>query len=268
MTDAVAAATAAAAAAVVTDPASTPAAVTQPIIAQPAAPAAPAPEAIGEVPAVVASAPDAATTGSTFAYQETGDAGLDVALQFVGSLGIGPEHPAMVDAMDGKFDKIEAYLSAMGDKSKGWERMVNLAKSSYATTQATTTANQTAITSVVNEVAGSPEAWAQVKAWAGANADPSEKAAINAMLSAGPLEARAAAALLTAQYRSAGGTVVQPAAAVVQNAAPAAPTGNGALSPSEYTKAVSELKSRIGSFSLDASPEYAALKTRRIAWQG
>lgn len=240
-------------------PGTPPAAATPPINAVPlATPPAPAPEVL-ETPAE-----PVADTG--FSYQQTGDPGLDIALEFIGKAGFGIDHPAVVEAIDGKFDKLEAHLAALGDKATGYERMLQLAKGAYERNSAETATKQTAITSAVHEVAGGAEQWSAIKTWAVANADPGEKAEINAMLSAGPMQARAAALLLSNLHRNAGGTTVNPANPVNLNAAPA-PTGNGALSKADYPEAVRELRSRLGS-GMDSSPEYAALQARRSAWRG
>lgn len=243
------------------------AAVTPPTTEQPAVPLAPAPEAIGAEP-VVNAVPDASADGQAFTYRDTGDTGLDVALSFIGQLGFGPEHPAVVDAIEGKFDKLEAHLGTLGAPAAGWERMVGLAKDAYARNTAATAATQGTITAAVTEVAGSAANWEAVKAWAGKTAKVDEKAVFNAMLSAGPVQARAAARELVNLYNSAGGTVVLPAAAVVDTTGGAIPNGNGALSPAAYHTAVRELRASLGGRDLDNSPAYQTLKARRQAWRG
>lgn len=248
-------------------PTSIPAAVTQPTTELPAAPLAPAPEAIGAEP-IVNAVPDASAEGQAFAYRDTGDTGLDVALSFIGQLGFGPEHPAVVDAIEGKFDKLEAHLGTLGAPAAGWERMVGLAKDAYARNTAATAATQSTITAAVTEVAGSAANWEAVKAWAGKNATDEEKAGFNAMLSASPVQARAAARELVSLYNGAGGTTVLPATAVVDTAGVAIPNGTGALSPAAYHTAVRELRASLGGRDLDKSPEYKTLQARRQAWRG
>lgn len=138
---------------------------------QPAAvPAEPAPEVIGET-----AAPE-----TTIAYKETGDAGLDLALDFMGRMGLGPEHDAIVAAAEGNFDKLEATLAAMGDKAAGYERYLALSKDAFNRTDAANKAKQAAVTEAVHAVAGSAENWAAIKAWAGKTATPEEKAEVNA----------------------------------------------------------------------------------------
>lgn len=241
--------------------ATTPAIIEQPTATPPAA----APEVIGDPAAPVV--PDASQDDGAFSYAETGDAALDISLGFIGSMGLGPDHPAVKDAIDGKFDRLDATLAALGDKAAGYQRYLQLAKEAYTRTTQQAEQSQTTITTVVHEVAGSADAWAQVKTWAGQNADQSEKDAINAMLSAGPVQARAAAQMLTQAFRSAGGTVVEPANPTTQNAGQYSNTSNGALSPAEYGQAVRDLRGQLGS-RFDNSPEYTALQARRSAWRG
>lgn len=230
------------------------------------APVTPAPEVIGIAPA--AAPVGAEQDGASFTYQDTGDTGLDVALGFVGKLGFGPAHPAIIDAIDGKFEKLEAHLGTLGDKAAGWERMVGLAKDAYSRSATTTQQTQLAITAAVTEVAGGDKQWASIKEWAGKNADEAEKAEINVMLNGGPVQARAAANLLLGLYRAAGGTVVQPSNVIAGNAGNHTITGNGALSPADYFTAVRELRVELGARDLDSSPQYKALQARRSAWRG
>lgn len=243
-----------------------PAAITPPAAtpATPPAPATPPPPAAEtlDAPAAV----DPADAG--FTYEATGDPGLDIALEFIGKAGFGIDHPAVLEAIDGKFDKLEAHLSALGDKATGWERYIGLAKTAYERTATDTAARQTAITSAVTEIAGGAEQWATIKDWASKEADPAEKKEINAMLAAGPLQARAAAFLLSDLYRNAGGTTVTPANPVTPNAPAGGHSDNGTLSPAAYNQAVRDLRVELGGRDLDTSPKYAALQARRSAWQG
>lgn len=222
-------------------------------------PPSPAPEVIGE--ALPAAAPEGDADGSRFDYRETGDPALDTALAYIGDRGLGPDHPAVIDAVDGKFERLEAVLEALGDKAPGWQRIVALAKDAHLRSADKQAKTQTSITSAVHEAAGSAENWDAIKAWAGQNADPAEKAEINAMLTAGPLQARAAALLLQGLYNGAGGTTVNPDQVVVPNAGGAPNANSGALSRHEYAEAVRALRTQLGS-RMDDSQEYAALRAR------
>lgn len=238
-------------------------------------PATPAPIALDDGPAdddegLADQSPQTAHTDAegvtTYSFEPTGDAGLDVALDFVGKLGFSLEHPAMVKAGEGDFNDLRVELAKLGDKAAGWEKMVALATQAYE--RKTAEANQAAdaIEQSVLKTVGGAEAWSEIQAWASANADPKEKAEINAMLRAGPVQARAAAQLLMQAYNQAGGTVVTPAAAA-RNAGANTRAAAGPLSPREYLSAVDELYAKLGS-RMDDSAEYAALRARAAAFRG
>lgn len=212
-------------------------------------------------------APEATQEGTEFRYTETGDAALDVALTFFGRLGLGPQDPAILAASNGKFELLEAKMAVAGDKAAGWEQHVALAKDAFGrATEAQTARTQEIANTVIKVATDSNVAWDEVKKWASANADPDEKQAINAMLTADKVQARAAANMLVAAYRNAGGTTIEPKSAVNSTANGGSITNNGALSPREYSKEVSALAATIGAHALDSSPEYAALQRRRLAY--
>jgi hypothetical protein len=194
-------------------------------------------------------------------YEQTGDAGLDVALSFMGNLGIGLDHPGMAAAMEGNFAILEAHLATLGDKARGFQQMLALAKDAQTrhAEKATNTAN--AVTAAVHGVAGGADEWAKIQQWAAGEATPEEKAQINALFDSGVMGARAAAKLLTDQYRAAKGTVINPRDATRNPGANSALSTTGPLSPREYHAAVTELRTKLGN-RMDASPEYAALRSR------
>lgn len=229
-----------------------------------AAPAAPVVETkLTETPAAPqAQTPAAPAAPEAISYEPTGDAGLDVALAFVGKLGIKSDHPAMAATATGDFSLIKAHLATLGDAATGWEQMVALAEQAYGRQQQTKADTEAAVSKAVVEVAGSAEEWGAIKQWASENADPDEKTAINAMFDAGPLQARAAAMLLQSLYSKAKGTVVNPNPAIRNGSAGnAVATSNGPLNAREYHAAVQELRGQLGS-RMDTSPEYAALRAR------
>lgn len=263
-----------------TAPQSAPAATPSETPAPAPAPAAPAPAAAPETPAPAPSAtpaepvqqeigtpePTETAAGSGISYEPTGDAGLDVALDFIGGLGLGPDNPAVQAAMDGNFDQLKGTLAAMGDKAKGWERHVTLGEEAYARNIEKTNAANAAVTQVCHEIAGGEKQWEAIKTWAGQNADPDEKEAINSMLK-DPIQARAAVNLLAQLYKDAGGTVVTPQPVTNPNAGNAGTTDNGALSAKQYGEEVRALRARLGS-AMEGSPEYQALRARRNAGRG
>lgn len=194
-------------------------------------------------------------------YDATGYPGLDMALEFVGKLGIGMDHPAMVATADGDFSLIEAHLATLGDNAKGYERMVALAKEAHEQHVAKTTATTKAITEAVGAVLG--ETQAEVLAWAASAATPEEKASINAMLAADPVQARAAATTLLTAYQVAGGTVVTPASATIPNAGGRDPkqSATGPISKKEFAVETNKLHAKHGA-AYTQTMEYRALAAR------
>ncbi len=198
---------------------------------------------------------------TTFEYSPTGNAGLDVALAFVGSLGFGGETPAMQAAATGDFSILEAQLAALGDKAKGWERMVTLAKDAFEQSKSAAAAKASASEQAILSVVGGTEEWDAIKQWAAKNATPEEKAEINRLVDGGPVSARAAATLLRDTYRKATGTVVLPKNAAPNAGNTPAAADNSRLSRAEYGKEVRALYAKLGS-RMEGSQEYAALQKR------
>lgn len=244
--------------------------VVQPVVpeAVPAPVVPPVTAALPVEPVTPPAAPTEPTAPSGEAFEPTGDAGLDLAASWIQGLGIAADDPAIIAAMDdGNFDFLKAKLASLGDKARGWEQYIALAEKGMGNLKTTATAKANETLGVIHEAVGGAEAWEPIKEWASANADPAEKEAINAMFEQGGLAARAAASLLNSMYQQAAGTTVEPMAATTS--APASSKGtNAALSPSDYAAELNKLAAKIGSHRLDDSPEYAALRQRRLAYQG
>jgi hypothetical protein len=251
-------------------------------IGAPAAPAAPtpgapaAPAAPAAAPVAAAPAPDSLTIGepepkaeptpsaeAVVEYEPTGDPGLDLALDFLGSLGLGPEDPAMKAAIDGKFDLLEGKLSGMGDKAKGYNKYLALAKKAHAeqSTKAAEKASKDAAT--IHAAVGGKEQWAAISKWAGDNAEPEERAQVNAALKQGGMVAKAMAVHLATLYGKAKGTTVEPAEAVKADAG-GKPASAGPLDAKQYGKEVVALRGKLG-YKMEASSEYKQLQQRRLA---
>lgn len=194
-------------------------------------------------------------------YAPTGDAALDVALDFIGRVGIAGDDPVIAAAAKGDFSLLEARLATIGDKAQGWQQMVNLAKDAYTRSQAKYGEQIKATDAAIIAVVESPENWTAIKNWAAANADPEEKAAINKMIDAGPVQARAAATLLLQAYKKATGTVINPANPTRNASGVPVADGNGKLTSREYSNKVAELHRKLGS-RMESSPEYKALRGR------
>lgn len=246
------------AAAVVVDPATAQPAV----VPTPTPTPTPAPAAV--VPPVVPVAPSEGLPEVVpVVYAATGDDRLDIALDYVGGLGIAQDHPAMQEAAKGNFEQLKGLLSGLGDKAKGHERFINLAQTAFNDAQAKVVEQGKLNDAAAFKAVGGEEQWKVISAWASANATPQEKADINAMLKAGTFQAAAAASKILEAYQKAVGTTVEPASAVKADANKGAPQAQGSLTNKEYAQAVNVLARRIGSANLNGHPEYLALQARR-----
>lgn len=200
-------------------------------------------------------------------YEPSGDIALDMALEFVGKLGFGPNDPVMKAASDGNFSLLEAKLAGMGDKAKGYEKFIALGKSAHANTEAKAKAEATKNAEGIYSVVGGADNWKAIKEWAGKNAEPEEQVTVNAALNAGGMQAKAMALYLSTLYERAGNVTVKGRSAVDPNASGGNGAGNaGALSPRAYTAEVDTLRKKLGG-RMDGSREYAALQARRSAWR-
>lgn len=208
-------------------------------------------------PATPAAAPSAAKEAT---YEPTGDAGLDMALAFIGKQGFDREHPAVKAAEGGDFSILKAELAAKG--VQGAAEFLALGEQSYARAQEKAKAASAATNAAVYKVVGGEESWKAIQTWASANATPEEKAEINAQLSAGGVAAKAAATYLANAYNKANNVSQEPAE--VTNGAPGKPAANAELSASDYAKEVKALNNKLKG-RLDGSPEYEALNARRLA---
>lgn len=219
------------------------------------------------IPAVTPAPPAPAEVGQgIIEYEPTDDVGLNLALDFVGKAGIGPDHPAMKAAHDGDFSILKAVLAAKG--TSGWEQAVALGELAFERSQAENKAKAEAVEKTVHKVAGGAQEWTNVQTWASANATPEEKTEINNLLNAGGLAAAAAAQYLVAQYSRASGVEVTPKDPVAGASRATLPGADqGPLDAEAYTKAVAALNVKTRG-RLDDSPEYQKLQNRRLAWRG
>lgn len=212
-----------------------------------------------EAPNIVESTTD--DTGAV-EYAPTGNAALDVSLTFFGSLGLAASDPAMESATKGDFALLEAKLAAMGDKAQGWQQMVALAKDVYNKSVEASKEQAAKTDAAILAVVQSKENWSAIVAWAAKNADPAEKAEINRMIDAGPVQARAAATLLLEAYKKATGTAINPPDPA-GNASGVSEISGGPLNARDYANAVAELHRKLGS-RMEGSAEYRALQRRLV----
>lgn len=244
----------------------------------PPAPAAPTPAAPaaapGQPPAPVAGlahvkldtpaepvTPNPDTT-TEFNYDPTGDAGLDYALNFVGKLGYGDTHPAIIAAQQGDFSLIRAELATKG--VAGGDAVLALAEQAYTRFAAEDAKKSEELSSFAAQAAGSADNWAVVRAWAAQEATPQEKAQVNAALSQGGLVAKGVISQLVSLYQQKH-TLPKDAAAVAKpgEAGTAAPS-NEPMTAKAYAQAVEALRQKLGNRT-EGSPEYSALQSQRLA---
>ena len=230
-----------------------------PAPATPPAPA-PAPAVLLETPAEpVTPNPD---TANEFTYDPTGDAGLDYALNFVGKLGYGDTHPAIIAAQKGDFSLIRAELATKG--VAGSDAVLALAEQAYTRFAAEDAKKSEELAGFAAQAAGSAENWAVVRAWAAQEATPQEKAQVNAALSQGGLVAQGVINQLVTLYQQKH-TLPKDAADVAKpGAAGTAAPSNEPMTAKAYAQAVEALRQKLGNRAED-SPEYAALQSQRLA---
>lgn len=196
-------------------------------------------------------------------YNETGDPALDLALDFVGARGFGPDHPAMKAAEKGDFAPLRRALAAMGDKAKGYERFLALGEKAFKESAAKAETANAQLQETIHKAVGGQEEWEAVRAWASGAASPEEKASINAALKLGGPAAVAMAKELAGLYRANPKSTQNPAATTNPNASGKA-ASQGPLTAAQYASEAAALRAKIG-YGFDSSPEYAALQGRRLA---
>ena len=201
-------------------------------------------------------------TSNEFAYDPTGDAGLDYALNFVGKLGYGDTHPAIIAAQKGDFSLIRAELATKG--VAGSDAVLALAEQAYTRFAAEGAKKSEELAGFAAQAAGSAENWAVVRAWAAQEATPQEKAQVNAALSQGGLVAQGVIGQLVNLYQQKH-TLPKDAAAVAKpgEAGTAAPS-NEPMTAKLYAQSVEALRQKLGNRTED-SPEYSALQSQRLA---
>ena len=206
--------------------------------------------------------PDA-NRDNEFKYDHTGNASLDYALDFVGQLGYGPAHPAIIAAQDGNFHLIAAELAREG--VRGADAVIALAKEAYEQERGKVETQKQEIAKFAYEQAGGQQNWQQVQAWASANATPAEKEQINSLLAAGGFAAQSAISFLVTQFSKTNTLNKAPATVAKPNAGAARgqDTG-GALSAAEYGRLVQELIYSNGGRDVSNTREYLDLQARRL----
>ena len=244
-------------------PATPPAPGVTPPAAAPVAP--PAPIALDTQPPAPAPAPAAPPAPEPVVkFDPTGDAALDVALDYLSGLGFKPGDPAVEAAREGDFAALEAKLLALGDKAKDRDRYLALARSAYEKVQAKTEKHNTEVAALVHAAVGGADQWTAIQSWASKQASPEEKAQINAAFAAGGLQAKAAAKYLSDAFTRAGRPGLSKTSAVKEGAG-TPDTGTTPLTAKAYAKAVEDLARSAKGREISNMPEYQALRQRRLA---
>ena len=220
-----------------------------------------------QTPAIDPAAITADQAGKVYTYEKTGDTSLDYALAYVGRLGFGPEHPAVSAATSGNFGILKAELAALGTKAPGYSEVVAMAEEAFAKGNAKKAEAAKAVGAYAVQAAESPERWSDIQKWASANADPSEKAELNAAFAAGGLRARTAVDYLVKCYDKSSGAVKSPKAAARADAAPQGAPTAGPLTASEYSSEVQKLMRERRGKDIGDTPAYKALQARRLQGQ-
>ncbi|QVE65523.1 scaffolding-like protein [Ralstonia phage vB_RsoP_BMB50] len=240
----------------------------------PAAPAvAPAAQPTGSEPANEPAAAEG-VFGPAVTYQPTGHAGLDMAVKWLGDLGIDYDaSPEAQAAYNGDFTLLKALLAGKG--VQGADAYLALAESALKEIQGQKAEKEQAhvseITAYATDLIGGVDAWNEVLDWTRQNVEGDEGTGINAALDAGGIQAQAMMLFLQQQMRSAADVSFNTTPPVAAKTAGATP-GSGTftpLSPQEYGRAVDELSRTKGrGVDITQSAEYKALQQRRMAFRG
>ena len=200
-----------------------------------------------------ASASDAVT------FEPTGDAGLDLAMDFFGKLGLSLDSPEMQEAGNGNFSYLEAKLASLGEKAAGSAQYLALAKEAQSRLSAQSKAQYEERRKTVHDAVGGEENWKELQTYINANAEPAELEIVRTALAQGGIVATAVAKHLHEMFLAAPGSTSAPANAVQNLPVP----DNGAgLTLAGYRQELSTLVAKIGSQRLDGSPEYSALRRK------
>jgi hypothetical protein len=231
---------------------------TQPVVTPPAVPAAPSVDLLDLTktpePPVVAPVVES--------FEATGDPALDLALEFFAAKGIGADHKAMAAAIKGDFSLLEATLAVMGDKAKGFERMLAISKSSYAKAQETVTAKVAAAKKDIVEAVGGEDKWKEIYGWASTAGTEQDRAEASTALRAGGVQAKAMALYLKSIYDQ--GAEVKTPTNVASDTATGRAPAEPPMTASRYAQEVNALRTTLGA-NFDNSAQYQALQARRAA---
>lgn len=206
--------------------------------------------------AAEAAAAEQVVEGETYQYNPTGDAGLDIALEFIGGLGFSADHAAVKAATTGDFKAITLAMEKLGDKAKGFERYLKLAEAAFAANTKAREAKVKATEEAVYVAVGGKDEWDKIAAFTKTHADANEKAQIEAALAAGGMQAQSIALLLKQAYNKAN---PRTPSVVREGASGAAAKPGGAMTPQDYADKVRAIRAKTKG-PIDNNPEYLALR--------
>lgn len=238
----------------------------------PDVPATPAPEPKASTPPaeVIDLSKDTAPEVADWSSVQADDPAEQLFIDFLSKMNLPPTDPAVQAAQTGDFTLLEAKLSLMGDKAKGADKILALAKSVQAREAAASAERNTKTAEMLYETFGGEETWKEVQKWAKDNGEPDELAYFNTSFAKGGIAAKAAALYLQECYKTASGTTVpaQKATKDPSNTKGDSTPTNGPLSPQAYAKAVRELANASRGRPENNPEAYAALRARRAAYRG
>lgn len=199
-----------------------------------------------------------------YEYNPTGDAALDLALSFVGNLGIGADHPTIVAASKGDFSSLETHLAALGDRAKGYKAYLQAAKDSFQRQTSAAKAKEAAVIEEVHQTVGGKDTWNSIAAFVSEHATDAERAEIDAAFTKGGIAAKSMATYLLNTYNNSKGKT--PAKVVKAEASGAKPNST-ALSPRQYSEELRRLARESRGVSVESHQEYAGLRQRALAYR-
>lgn len=247
-------ATVVAATAPVTPPATPQDPPSDPLKLEPSTPATPAaPPASPPAP----SAPEA--------LPDYGDPGLNVAADyFVNTLGLSMDSPEIVEAAKGNYSYLEAKIAQLGDKAKGADRFITLAKEAQSRVGDQQKAAREAAVKTVYEAVGGEENWKAVQNFARTNLQGDQLAEANTVLEQGGMAAKAMATYLMSLATSHPQTTIQGKTAAEPAATATQPIlAGGPLNREQYRAEYKKLVEQYGITGAQKRPELQALNARR-----
>lgn len=207
--------------------------------------------------------PDPDTTHE-FTYDPTGDASLDIALNYIGKLGYSPNHPAMLAAQKGDFNLIKAELAVKG--VAGASEMLAVAQEGYQRVAGAQKAKDAETRNYGEQLCQGKENFNAALEWGRKTLSDADKAWFNSSVSQGGIAAQAAIDKLAQSYLAANKFTKHPA-----NAAPGAAAAaggfadNGPIDSATYRAEIQKLRVAAGNRGYEGSDQYKALQARRTA---